>query len=75
MERYKNLKGDSGIDSYKIGPDSITVYFSDGAVYRYTYQSTGKANVEQMKKLATAGEGLNGFINTVVKNDYSRKIW
>ena len=36
--------------------------FSDGAVYLYTNQSAGSANIEYMKQLAIAGEGLNSFI-------------
>lgn len=74
MERYRNRGGDSGIVAYEIGPDSITVMFSDGAVYLYTYQSAGSANIERMKRLAIAGEGLNSFINRCVRKDYARKL-
>lgn len=74
MERYRNRGGDSGIVAYEIGPDSITVMFSDGAVYLYTYQSAGSANIERMKRLAIAGEGLNSFINRRVRKRYARKL-
>lgn len=47
MENYKNLSGDSGVKAYELGNDSISIEFSDGAVYRYTYQSAGKRNVEK----------------------------
>ncbi len=35
MEHYRNRGGDSGVVAYEIGPDSITVMFSDGAVWSY----------------------------------------
>ena len=74
MERYKNRGGDSGIVAYEIGSDSIAVMFSDGSIYLYTYQSAGSANIEHMKRLAIAGEGLNSFISRCVKKSYARKL-
>jgi len=74
MEIYKNLSGDSGVRAYELSSDSITVEFSDGAVYRYTYQSAGRENIEQMKKLAVAGKWLNGFISREVKERYAAKL-
>ncbi len=74
MERYRNLGGDSGISAYEIGPDSITVQFKGGATYLYTNQSAGSANIDHMKQLARAGQGLNSFISRVVKKGYARKL-
>jgi len=74
MERYKNLGGDSGISAYEIGNDSITVQFSSGSVYLYTYQSAGRDNIEHMKKLAITGEGLNSFIMRNVRKAYAAKL-
>lgn len=73
MPRYKNSSGDSGIRSYETGLDYIDVQFADGFTYRYTYSSAGRNNVEEMKLLANAGQGLNSFINQYVKHDYSSK--
>ena len=73
MERYKNIGGDSGVAEYEIGPDFIRVKFKDGSVYLYTYASAGSQDIEQMKKLAVAGEGLNAFINRNVRKSYERK--
>ena len=78
MEIYKNLGGDSGVESYKIESSSITVKFlkpgKDGCnTYEYTYDSAGSYNIEQMKELALRGEGLNSFINTTVKKQYAKK--
>lgn len=73
MERYRNIDGDSGVTGYEIGSDYIRVEFSDGSVYLYTYSSAGSHNIEQMKKLAVAGNGLNSFINRNVRKSYERK--
>lgn len=73
MERYKNVGGDSGVTGYEIDSDYIRVQFSDGSVYLYTYASAGSQNIEQMKKLAVAGDGLNSFIMKYVKNDHESK--
>jgi hypothetical protein len=70
MVMYKNSNGDSGVRSYEIGVDYIDVQFSTGKIYRYSYQSAGKQNIEQMKRLAQSGSGLNSFINTKVRNLY-----
>ena len=74
MEPYRNVAGNSGVDAYEIGADYITIRFSDGAIYRYTYTSAGQENVERMKGLAQAGLGLNTFISTTVSKLYERKV-
>ena len=74
MERYKNLGGNSGVSAYEIGTESITVQFSTGAVYLYTYKSAGSSNIEKMKSLAVAGKELNSYINRYVKKDYESKL-
>lgn len=73
MVLYSNNGGDSGIRSYQIKSDRITVTFSTGSSYEYTYNSAGSDNIETMKSLAIRGQGLNSFINKHVKNKYSRK--
>lgn len=72
MIRYKNLKGNSGIIAYEYGYDYIKVQFSDYSIYRYTYLSAGRYNVEEMKKCADNGYGLNGYINHNCKYGYER---
>lgn len=73
MERYRDIDGDSGVSGYEIGTDFIRVQFSTGAIYLYTYASAGAQNIEQMKELAAAGDGLNSFINRNVRSRYARK--
>lgn len=71
MERYRNSGGDSGVSSFEIGTDYITVKFSGSfRSYRYSYRKAGKNHVETMKRLAQSGSGLNSYINRYVKNLY-----
>lgn len=74
MTQYANLGGDSGVVSYEIGEDSITVEFRDGSVYLYDFRSAGQTNIEKMKELAIAGSGLNSFITRVVRKGYANKL-
>lgn len=73
MQKYANLGGDSGVVQYEIGHDWIRVIFRDGGTYLYTYESTGEHNIEEMKKLAHEGMGLNSFINRFVRKNYQAK--
>lgn len=69
MERYKNLGSNSGVLSYEIGEDSITVVFKGGKKpYRWSYRKAGKNHVENMKQLAKSGHGLNSYIMKQAKN-------
>jgi hypothetical protein len=74
MERYANRGGDSNVVAYEIEPSSIKVQFGDGSIYLYTSQSAGAANLEHMKHLANAGQGLNSFIGRVVRKGYASKL-
>ena len=72
MTFYKNLGGNSNIHAFSIGNDFIDVQFNGGKIYRYSYYSAGKEKVEQMKKLAIQGQGLNSYIMRCAKYDYER---
>lgn len=74
MTIYRNLGGDSGIESFETTATSIEVTFQDGSVYLYDYSNPGKSAVDEMKRLANNGEGLNEYINRHVRKNYSRKI-
>jgi hypothetical protein len=74
MERYKNLKGNSGIMSYDIGRASIIVTFQGGHTYLYNYAVTGKVHIEKMKKLAREGIGLSTYISRHVKDRYAEQL-
>lgn len=73
MEHYKNLGGDSGVIAFELAQGSISVQFKDGWFYFYTDQSAGSINISEMQRLATVGQGLNSFINRVVRKSYARK--
>ncbi len=72
---YRNLNGNSNVESYEIAPDSITVRFKSGRFrnYLYTNQRPGTALVDRMKALAEQGHGLNSYISTTVKSRFARK--
>ena len=74
MEIYKNMGGESSVVGYDIGPESITVYFSDGSAYLYTCQTAGENNIKEMKRLAALGQGLNSFIMQHVRKPYAAKL-
>ncbi len=71
--RYKNLNRNSNVNSYRINSDSIDVIFNGCAkVYRYSYKSAGKYNVDQLIARAIRGFGLNSYININCKYLYER---
>ncbi len=71
MERYQNRSGDSGVSAFEIGTDYIEVKFSGTSrPYSYSYRKAGSVHVENMKRLAQSGSGLNSYINRHVKNLY-----
>ena len=74
MEEYKNRGGDSGVISFEISDDSITVQFRDKSLYLYNYIKPGQAVVEHMKALARAGKGLNSYISRTVRKNFYQKL-
>jgi len=71
MQPYQNWSGKSNIDAFEIGDDFIKVAFSDGNVYSYNYDISGQDIVDEMKRLALSGSGLNGYINQNAKETYA----
>jgi hypothetical protein len=72
MEPYRNLSGNSGVLSFEVRETAIDVTFADG-VYRYTFESAGRENVEEMVRLARSGTGLATFISRTVKDRYASR--
>lgn len=71
MTRYRNINGDSGVEAYEIGSDHIVVkFYSTHRLYVYSYRKAGQYHVEQMKRLARIGDGLNSYINKNVRKLY-----
>ncbi len=74
MMIYQNYSGHSSVVAFSLGSDYIDVQFSDYSIYRYSYRSAGVHNVEEMKKLAIKGIGLNSYIIRYCRILYERKI-
>jgi hypothetical protein len=74
MKSYENAGGDSAVVAFENGDGSIKVKFVDGSVYLYTYKNSGGVNVEQMKKYAGIGHGLNGFITRFVGKESGTRL-
>jgi hypothetical protein len=74
MQKYADTDRDSGVDLFEISDTAIKVIFKSGPkVYVYTYTKPGQVHVEEMKKYALAGEGLNAYINSKIKSNFSHK--
>lgn len=72
MQKYANLHGNSGIDSYSSLPTSIKVKFVRGSkVYVYNHVKPGSVHVSKMKELAVAGRGLATYISQNVQKNYA----
>ena len=74
LERYRNLNGDSGIDSFEVGTDFIVVKFKTGATYIYNYEKPGRQKTEEIKRRALAGRGVSTYISQEVREDFARKL-
>ena len=72
MQNYLNLSGRSGVKAFVIGNDFIRVMFSTGRIYTYSYHSAGIEKVEEMKRLAIRGCGLNSFIMKRARYNYEK---
>lgn len=70
MKRYNDIDGCSPVESYQIGNDYIKVSFRNRGVFKYTYKSAGRKNIERMKLFAALGDGLNSYIRSRVLFNY-----
>jgi hypothetical protein len=72
METYENSTGRSGVISFEITADSISVYFKGGNVYLYNSTKPGTNHVNRMKDLAQSGSGLNSYIKKYIGSNCFR---
>ncbi len=71
MIKYKNFSGKSNVESYEIGEDYIKVKFNQTAkIYTYSHVKAGIKHVEELKRLANLGQGLNSYIMKNVREKY-----
>lgn len=74
MPAYKDVDRDSGIVWFGTGPDWIDLKWERGRfIYRYTHASAGAVHVEEMKRLAARGSGLNTYLNKHAARNYASK--
>ena len=73
MKKYRNLGGNSGVLNYESGNAYIIVEFSDRWKYTFSYKKAGRNHVEEMKRLAEKGQGLNSYIMLCVKEKWDSK--
>lgn len=73
FQAYQNLSGESGVEAFEIGPDSITVKFRSGRHLYYLYNSVrpGAAAVQELKSRALSGRGLNSYISRTIRTSYA----
>jgi hypothetical protein len=74
MERYRNLRGDAGIEAYEIRPDAIVLRFKGGGTYLYNDRAPGPRHVAEMKRRAWAGRGLTTYVNQQVRENYAERV-
>ena len=74
MQRYKNLSKGSGVTAYDLRSNGIILQFADASRYLYTYASTGRDHVQEMKKLAKKGRGLTTYVNQHVGSAYAMRL-
>lgn len=74
MIQYQDWNHDSNVQGYDVGASHIDVQFKSGSIYRYTSASVGAANLKLMIDYARAGDGLNSFINRIVRDRYSVRL-
>lgn len=73
MQIYKNLGGNSNVSAFELGDNYIDVQFNGEAIYRYSYMSAGVLKVDEMKRLALQGYGLNSYIMCNARTDHEFK--
>lgn len=68
MQIYTDIDNDSNVVGYEINNTSIIIWFNGTPnPYTYSYASAGQHHVDNMKRLAVSGNGLNAYINNNVK--------
>lgn len=68
---YANVGGNSGVASYDLGEDWFLVNFTTGSRYLYTTKSATREQIEEMKRYANDGKGLNSYIMRTLKTNYA----
>jgi hypothetical protein len=73
MIKYKNLSGNSNVDSYEYTANNFTVRFKDGIHYLYSTLKNSLSEVQRMQKLADDGIGLGSMLATKPHHPHDKK--
>lgn len=73
MTKYKNISGNSNVDSYEYTAESFTVMFKDGKHYLYSTNQNSLSEIQKMQKCADAGIGLGTMLATKPHHPHDRK--
>jgi len=73
MTKYKNLSGESNVDSFEYTPESFTVMFMDGSYYEYSTTKNSLGEIQKMQSYAEAGIGLGTMLATKPYHPHDRK--
>ncbi|WP_296260105.1 MULTISPECIES: hypothetical protein [unclassified Pseudomonas] len=60
--------------AFRLEEGSILVEFADQSRYLYNTIKPGPAAVAELQKLARAGQGLNSYINRIIRKNYFEKL-
>jgi len=60
--RSDNTGKPTGVRGYDYEDDNITLYFTSGSIYNYSYASCGSSHINNMKSLADGQHGLNTYV-------------
>ena len=52
----------TGVRGYDYDEESITIYFTSGAIYNYSIESCGSLHINNMIALAKRQHGLNTYV-------------
>ena len=75
MISYKNLNGNSNVKCYNISENYIDIeFYNTPLVYRYSNIVPGRQVLNELKRLAIQGYGLNSYINRYVNKNYGRRF-
>lgn len=73
MIKYKNLSGNSNVDSYEYTTESFTVMFKEGIHYLYSTLKNSLNEIQKMQQLADKGMGLGAMLATKPHHPHDKK--
>lgn len=74
MERNGSNQGRATVVAYTMATGSIVIEFSDGWKYIYNHARPGALIVAEMQRLARSGQGLDSYIDRVVRDRFARRF-